>query len=374
MGEHSKNESEGEHGESSAGGLGRELLTEAWTCTRCAHLSEFFEADANCERWFRFPPIIGCQRSPLLLFVGINPRVSYSGRAQNDELHRRILSSFSEFEALSDNCDGHEAYIAESGGEPYYRPLAELAAQVLRGTPLEGKRFEEIASSTELFLCGTTVENARHLPILKAPCASHFLPRIFGCLRPKAVVAVGDQVRDYLRVAFGTDGRFEDVIFSVSSGDWRSPVFTIPHPRFWQQVEASIVEAIRVALFSKAAPNDAQLGEVADHPGVAAGPGVDIVRYEWNPRYGWKPHHKPAHLLWLEGDVNRRIRYELTRNAKVRVTLEMSGRDLRDAIGSYTLKPEFLTGGYWGEITSRRNSEPTETLKPKWARFMVATK
>ena len=55
------------------------------------------------------------------------------------------------------------------------------------------------------------------------------------------------------------------------------------------------------------------------------------------------------------------------------VTLEMSGSDLRDAIGSYTRKPEFLVGGYWGEITCRRNSNPTETLKAKWARFVVTT-
>jgi hypothetical protein len=179
-------------------------------------------------------------------------------------------------------------------------------------------------------------------------------------LRPKTIVAVGVQVRNYLRVAFRTDGGFEDVIFSVSSGDWRSLVFTIPHPRFGQQAGALVLQAIRVALFSEGASSDAQSGEQADHPGETAGRSVDIVRCEWNPRYGWKLRHKPAHLLWLEGNVHRRIRYELTRDGKLRVTLEMSGNDLRSAIGAYALKPEFLKGGYWGEITSRRNSEPIE--------------
>jgi hypothetical protein len=332
---------------------------------------ELFEVDGNLGKWFRFPPIIGCQRRPLLLFVGINPRVSYSGPVRNDELHRRILTNVSEFAALASNRDGHQAYIVEWGGEPYYRPLAVLAAEVLRSTPAEGKAFEDVASSTELFFCGTTVKNASHLPILEGPCASNFLPRIFEYLRPKVIVAVGVQVRDYLRVEYGTDGLFGDDVFAISSGDWSSQVFRIPHPaRNRQQVEASILQAMRVALFPDAKSNEVKTADLAE-PVIGSRPTFDVVRCEWNPKYGWKPNHNPAHLLWLERDDNRRIRYELTRNGKVLVTLEMSGSDLRAAIGSYTQKPEFLIGGYWGEITSRRNSSPTETLKPKWAKFIV---
>jgi hypothetical protein len=103
--------------EASAEDLGPELLTEVWKCSRCTGLRDFFEVDDRSGNWFRFPPIIGCHRRPLLLFVGINPRVSYSGTVRNDEMHLRILTSFSDFAALASNRDRRQAYIAEYGGE-----------------------------------------------------------------------------------------------------------------------------------------------------------------------------------------------------------------------------------------------------------------
>ena len=122
-------------------------------------------------------------------------------------------------------------------------------------------------------------------------------------------------MRDYLRVTFGNDGLFGDVVFSISSGDWSSRVFSIPHPRFREEADASMLRAMRVALFPDAESNDAETGGTAE-PIVGSGFNVDIVKCEWQPRYGWKPNHNPAHLLWLEGDAKRRIRYQLTRNAR----------------------------------------------------------
>ena len=136
-------------------------------------------------------------------------------------------------------------------------------------------------------------------------------------------------MRDYLRVAFGTNGLFSDKVFTICSGAWSSRVFSIPAPRSKEQVKPSTLQAIRVALFPDAGLDGTKIADPLD-----SGPGsvFDVVRCEWNPKYGWKPNHNPAHLLWLERDVKRRIRYELTRNGKVLATLEMSGTDLRAAI------------------------------------------
>ena len=130
---------------------GQKLLEEAWKCIRCVDLREIFEADAGSDRWFRFPPIIGCQGRPLMLFVGINPRVSYSGSSQNDQLHRRILAKFSEFAALASNCDGREAYIAEWGGEPYYRPSPGLPPWFFEAHPVKGNRLRRLRPRLSYF-------------------------------------------------------------------------------------------------------------------------------------------------------------------------------------------------------------------------------
>jgi hypothetical protein len=94
---------------------------------------------------------------------------------------------------------------------------------------------------------------------------------------------------------------------------------------------------------------------------------------EWSPKYGWKPHHRPAELDWLEQDPARKIRYRLMDGEKCRYHLELDGKELRIAIGDYVCGPHWKKTGYVNPLTIHEGGQPTEVLKPAWRRFAQAT-
>lgn len=185
------------------------LRRDVWTCTRCKE-SCFVRLEDGSG--FKFPPTIGATGEAILLFVGINPRIS----ATNSALHERIMEDFGAFEELSANRVEGLPYVRR-GGETHYRAHLDVVESLF-----PGRRFEEVAAVTELYLCAS--EKAPRLPEGVSPCVARFWLRTLDQVRPLVIVAVGRTVEDYLR-----RGR-EPHDFTVPHGKNLIPLVTIPHP------------------------------------------------------------------------------------------------------------------------------------------------
>src|SRR5712691_1964444 len=104
------------------------LVAEVFGCMHCEGSGLPFVRCAS-TKFYRFPPIIGAVGKAPLLFIGINPRVSYSNRA----LHDAIVEDPKAFDALSQNRVGNGAYIANPGLETHYALHVRVAELLFPG-------------------------------------------------------------------------------------------------------------------------------------------------------------------------------------------------------------------------------------------------
>ena len=164
-----------------------QLIRDAYICKDCpVHFG--FEVSPNGS-YFKFPPLIGAQSAVDLLFVGINPRRSYSNR----KLHDTLMTSEQSFIDLAANRRNGSHYIDKSSPEPHYHD--HLA--IIHGVFGHQHTFETCAAVTELFHCAT--KDAKELPNPGSPCADKYLPSVLGIVQPKAIIAVGSRVMNYFR-------------------------------------------------------------------------------------------------------------------------------------------------------------------------------
>jgi hypothetical protein len=302
-----------------------------------------------------------------LFFVGIDPRRS----ASNAALHELVTSDLNAFDELSRNRAFGDAYIATNGGEKHYRTHARIAKAALAGTQADGAPFESVAACTEAFLCATedaTPEIAEALRNGGGPCVDRHFWKTLNQVQPKVVIAVGTLVCDFLsRYCSGAPPRL-----NVAG---KPALLAIPHPsnRTLSLEECHEIGEICRAIMS-GANNGAALSYVWDHRAVArprmTRTGNIIERdIDWSAAYGWKPHHHPADLEWLEGNPAHKIRYRLIKDGTCRYVLELDAAELRGAIGKYVDGPHWKRTGYVNPITVSRGRKPTEVLKPAWRPF-----
>jgi hypothetical protein len=195
----------------------RELLDDVFECMHCDTLGLAFRRQAD-GRFFRFPPVIGAAGDVSVLFIGINPRIS----PPNEGLHQRITNDMCAFADLAANkkINGNP-YIAIDGEERHYRLHARMIDNLF-----PNRLFEEVAAATELYFCASA--DASGIDRDDNPCAEKFMDRVFLLMRPRAVVAVGGPVKNYLRRFIC--GPSNDQLFVVRIGGHTTTVVPVPHP------------------------------------------------------------------------------------------------------------------------------------------------
>jgi uracil-DNA glycosylase len=160
-----------------------QLVDKVFVCRLCDK-SFGFSSRTKDDPYFKVPPIIGKPDDAELLFVGINPRITESNRAD----HKLWMRHKSNFCDLSSNKFRGNPYIER---EHRYRSRVKLV-KMLFG---ENCQFENIAAVTEIFLCAT--KDSGGLPDPKSPCADLFLENVVQLTKPKIIVAVGQRVMRY---------------------------------------------------------------------------------------------------------------------------------------------------------------------------------
>lgn len=340
---------------------------ENFDCDHCADRGFGFQRQLTTGRLYKFPRTIGGQGPVPLLFVGINPRRS----ASNAKLHELVASDLNAFDELARNRACGEAYISTNGREKHYRTHARIAKAAFAGTQMEGTLFESVAACTDAFLCATedaTPEIAEALRNGGGPCVDRHFWKTLNQVQPRVVIAVGKLVFDFLsRYCNGAPPRL-----NVAS---KPALLAIPHPsnRTLPLAECDEIGGICRAIMS-CTDNGAALSYVWDRR-VVAQPrtrrtGNTIERdIDWSAAYGWKPHHHPADLEWLEGNLARKIQYRLIKGGTCRYVLELDAAELRGAIGKYVDGSHWNRTGYVNPITVFRGRKPTEVLKPAWRPF-----
>ncbi len=193
-----------------------QLLRDAYVCKDC-NVEFGFEISPNGS-YFKFPPLIGAQSTADLLFVGINPRRSFSNR----KLHDTLMTSEQAFIDLAANRRNGSQYIHTSSPEPHYHDHLAIIHGVFR----EQRNFETCAAVTELFHCAT--KDSKGLPNPGSPCADKYLPSILEIVQPKAIIAVGSRVMNYFRAQ--TNVRFTDVSLITTFIGREFNVVKMPHP------------------------------------------------------------------------------------------------------------------------------------------------
>lgn len=340
-------------------------------CDDCANKGFGFRCQPGTRRLYKFPTTIGAEGGAALLFVGINPRRSES----NAELHERVASDLKAFDELSRNRVFGGPYIATNGKERHYRTHARIAETAMNGSGLDRVPFERVAACTEVFLCATedaTPGIAASLRTGESPCADKHFWNTLNRVQPHVVIAVGTLVCDFLsRYCQGSPPRL-----NVAH---KPALLAIPHPsnRTLSVDECAEVGRICRALMSSAKDGSAALSSAWDYRdgsvSRAARTGNMIERdIDWSMKYGWKPHHRPADLDWLEEDSARKIRYRLMKDGTCRYSLELDAKELRSAIGNYVYGPQWKRTGYVNPITVFAAGEPTEKLKSAWRCFARA--
>ena len=194
----------------------RHILRDAYSCSRCPETFGFSISPNGS--YFKFPPIIGATGKADILFVGINPRRSFT----NLHLHEHLMTSRQAFRDLASNRINGAAYIETSSGEPHYHVHLEIIRKIY-GEP---KTFESCAAVTELFLCAS--EKSGGLPNPESPCAEHFLPQVLNLVQPKVIVAVGSRVFTYFKTKTCRLIDPHEIVVTWLNHDY--PVVTMPHP------------------------------------------------------------------------------------------------------------------------------------------------
>ncbi len=164
------------------------LLDEAFSCARCEKPS-FGRSPAG--GFWKFPPIIGAQEHPQLLFVGLNPRRD----AGNQALYDTVMESPRGFAELAANRVGKRPYIGPGSydGDDHYALHLRVT-----GAAFPRHRFEEVAGVSEYYLCGGDRAVTRALP-RPSRCAPHFLNPAIGLAKPRVVLPLGEVVTDHFR-------------------------------------------------------------------------------------------------------------------------------------------------------------------------------
>ena len=145
-------------------------------------------------KFYRFPPLIGATRHAIILFVGINPRISETNRW----LHERLINSEESFRNLAGNrLDDGSPYISLNAVERHYHSHM----LVVHGVFGSECAFETVAAVTELSLCAST--DAPSALQAKSVCAQKHLETSMNIIKPQVVVAVGATVKKHVTGNFG---------------------------------------------------------------------------------------------------------------------------------------------------------------------------
>jgi hypothetical protein len=313
----------------------------------------------------KFPPGIGCQSAALMVFVGFNPRVSKTNRA----LHRELMNDRNAFIRLESNRTGNMPYIAANGKERHYRTHARIAQEALRGTDYEGQAFEEVALATELFLCATektTTPLRQALADGSAECPKRHCWPVLHRARSKVVVALGDDVFEYLRQS----AILKNGVYRLNTAN-APALIVIPHPSrhpFSDAEIAAIATSCRLT-FQGTDPQPWDFRTTSDY--VSTTNETQRTRScHWSGIKGWHVSHRVADLEWLQADPARRITYHLYRDRQLRFAMTLNASQLRTAIGSYVDGKNWLRTGYNNPVTRLINGARTEVFLPQWARYV----
>lgn len=177
------------------------LLEQVYSCCACEgeKLASRFTRKAPGEPYYKFPHRIGSRRKGIILFVGMNPRRNPS-REFDIRIHDFVMASEAHFLKLSRNkIDGRD-YMGALGVERHYDLHVAIA-----NAAFPGKRFDEVAAVTELFLCATP--NGTGLPFDSSPCANRYLDHTITEVEPSVIVAVGRLVWSYFQSTWTVRGR-----------------------------------------------------------------------------------------------------------------------------------------------------------------------
>lgn len=191
------------------------LISKVFSCSYCDTVGLPFVRN-TVGKFYRFPPIIGAMGQAPLLFVGINPRVSYS----NQVLHDTIVSDPARFEDLAKNRVGDRKYIGTNGLEAHYAVHVKVANKLF-----PDRTFEAVAAVTELHFCAS--KSSIGLPYAKSQCAAMYFALVIAIVKPTIVFAVGKHVERTLRAMYQDASADQLQLFRP---DGRIRLITLPHP------------------------------------------------------------------------------------------------------------------------------------------------
>jgi hypothetical protein len=194
----------------------RALLRDVYSCNICPS-SYGFKYSPNGS-YFKFPPLIGRTSSVDLLFVGINPRRTYS----NSDLHTTLMSSKVAFANLASNKSEGHSYVSRGSAELHYRFHVGLVERIYG----KSKPFESVAAVTELFLCASARANT--LPNSGSPCADRFFSRTLEIAQPKVIIALGRKVLGYFKTKPHKPVEPDEILIQTRGSEF--PVISICHP------------------------------------------------------------------------------------------------------------------------------------------------
>ena len=178
-------------------GVSSALLSQVYSCSLCEAepFARAFTRPASDRPYHKFPHRIGVQGEAAVLFVGMNPRRNPDS-AFDVCLHEEVMKSLEGFAGFSRNEIHGREYIGEGGMEQHYNTHVEIVRAAF-----PRKRFAEVASVTELFLCAS--RNGTGLPFQSSPCAQRYLERTIAESQPTVIIAVGRLAFRYFSAAYG---------------------------------------------------------------------------------------------------------------------------------------------------------------------------
>lgn len=343
------------------------LIRDVFDCKHCDTLGLAFARRQPDGRFFRFPPVIGATRDAAVLFIGINPRITQSNRT----LHQQVSGNITAFKALAANRINGRPYIAVDGEERHYKRHARMINDLF-----PNQLFEEVAAASELYFCAS--KDTSGLNRFDYPCAQKFMARVFLLMRPKAVVAVGKPVKEYLqRFRCGSSNA---PFFHIRIGGHTTTVIPVPHPNKpggcsaeWMWATAAVASVLA------GQPVVAPQQSIVDASTVATGCPADgvvsdetiIQRYcGWQERYGWKPFQRPVDLDVIETVPGGRIEFHLTRDGETEFILSMTADQWKTALGRYYTGPNWRRNGYAVSLTRRRGGRPVAEFVERWEPYI----
>ena len=112
-----------------------------------------------------------------------------------------------------------------------------------------------------------------------------------------------------------------------------------------------------------AAPSLGRAGQLDDEG--------NIVRdCEWRENYGWRPVQRPDDLEYLIARPDKKIRFRLLRDGRVKYVLALNAEQWQEALRDYYGGPGWYRNGYIVAITKRKRGEYTEEFQERWAKFV----